>query len=116
MLAFVASADVWGSQPLWFWPTAAVLCVAFGVLAAIGFSYDIVREAVVDEAGLDLRTANRHLHYGWNEVEPRARVFPRQVRFKAHDGAVFFLTNGMVERINALPFGPTGNVSALGRW
>lgn len=119
MAAMVASAtasNAWNSMPLWLWPTAAVLCIAFGVLAAIGFTYDIVREAVVDDAGLVLRTANRQLRYEWDEIEPRARVFPRRVRFKAHDGTLFFLTTRMVERLNALPFGPTWNVSELGRW
>ncbi len=122
MLAIVATLTLThtltnpGLPALWAWALYIGVSVVFGALAAVGFTYDLVREAVADERGLTIMTANRRARYEWDDVEPRARVFPRQVRFKAHDGTVFFLTTGMIEKINSLPFGPKWTPSGLGRW
>lgn len=104
------------SLPLWAWPLFVTVSAAFGILAAVGLTYDLARVAIVDEEGVTFITASRRARYDWDDVQPRARVFPWQVRFKARDGTVFFLTTDMVEEISKLPFGPAWTPSDLGRW
>jgi hypothetical protein len=115
-VAYAAAFGELASLPLWYWPLAALVCVGFGALGGVGFTYDIVREVLANESGVVLCTSNRRLQYAWEDIEPRARVFLSQVRFKAHDGTVFFLTRSTVRQVRALPFGPNWNVEDLPRW
>jgi hypothetical protein len=115
-VAYAAAFGELASLPLWYWPLVALLCVGFGALAGVGFTYDIVREVLANESGVILRTSNGRLQYAWEDIDPRARVFLSQVRFKASDGTVFFLTQSTLRQVRALPFAPEWRVEALPSW
>lgn len=92
--------------PPWIWGLFGGLSVFFGMLAAVGFTYDIARRIEVQSDGIKIGFGSGSQFYPWREIHPDAAVFPDQIRFRSCTGLPFFIRPAALRILMEQPLVP----------